>query len=57
MTTRYISHVVKLSQNQKQTLARAINSIESIETIYNAKFDMNDPWINNRFIINYFKNM
>ena len=26
MTTRYISHGVKLSSNQKQTLARAINS-------------------------------
>ena len=26
MTTRYISHGVKLSPNQKQNLARAINS-------------------------------
>ena len=28
-----------------------------LETIHNTKFDMNDQWVNSRFIINYFKNM
>ena len=26
-----------------------------LETIHNTKFDMNDQWVNNRFIINHFK--
>ena len=31
------------------------NGKSILETIHNAKFDMNDQSVNNRFIINYFK--
>ena len=33
------------------------NGKSILETIHNAKFDMGDKSVNNRFIINYFKNM
>ena len=33
------------------------NGKSVLETIHNTKFDMNDQWVKNRFIINYFKNM
>ena len=33
------------------------NEKSILETIHNAKFDINDQWVNNRFIINYFKSM
>ena len=33
------------------------NGKSILATIHNAKFDMNDQWVNNRFIINYFKNI
>ena len=33
------------------------NGKSILETIQNAKFDMNDQWVNNRFIINYFNNI